>query len=774
MRGKIWGVIAAAFAAVCMFGTQHVYANETQSVVHSENNFFDNEEDAIEYFNLCIMEQDESIVIILSDDMCKDIPPRDKFSQLLEQVAMYYETAGLSYSSSKVSGGTEFTIYPQYKVTVEQNNVLNQTISSALKSLELDGKNEYQKVRAIHDYICDNVDYDFTYSKYTAYDALIGGKAVCQGFANLFFRMCYEAELEAELITGIGNGGGHAWNIIKIGDVYYNIDVTWDGQDTDTRHTYFLKSEKEFGDHYRNDYYDTEEYHENHPMANDSWMDFTDVLETESVDNIGQVYFNKIDGGTVSNRAENNRPKILIFGSTKSCTNTSDTVSEISGSDFKDVDVVVIDANMATLATVQNFKTSYGNGNDSITYSYNEGYDNLSVMWDYVEAVGIDMKYFPLIVFIDSDNKIQYSDYSSPLSAVYVRNIVNTYLFHNPLSSISAITDTVDVRDSIRLYVDVYGTTRNAQFFTWSSSDPSVAAVDENGVIKGLKEGTANITCKINDSISHMCTVTVKMPDGLNMGADGKWAYYKNGVVDTSYTGMAEKEDGWWYVKNGYFDETYTGMLKKSDGWWYVKAGKIDTTYTGMAKKSDGWWYVKAGKIDETYTGMAKNAYGWWYMKNGKLDRTYTGMAKNAYGWWYMKNGQLDKTYTGMAKNAYGWWYMKNGKLDRTYTGMAKNAYGWWYMKNGQLDKTYTGMAKNAYGWWYMKNGQLDRTYTGMAKNAYGWWYLENGTINFKYVGLASNDYGTWYINKGKLDTSYNGEITFKGKTYTIKNGKVI
>ena len=97
MRSRIWGIIAAAVASVCMFGTQYVYADETQAVVYSVNNFFDSEEDAVEYFNLCIMEQDEVIELILSDDLCKDTSPGEVFSQLLDKAAMYYETGGLSY-----------------------------------------------------------------------------------------------------------------------------------------------------------------------------------------------------------------------------------------------------------------------------------------------------------------------------------------------------------------------------------------------------------------------------------------------------------------------------------------------------------------------------------------------------------------------------------------------------------------------------------------------------------------------------------------------------
>lgn len=45
--------------------------------------------------------------------------------------------------------------------------------------------------------------------------------------------------------------------------------------------------------------------------------------------------------------------------------------------------------------------------------------------------------------------------------------------------------------------------------FTWTSSDPSVATVDEKGVIKGLKEGTTVITVTSSNGITTTCVVTV-------------------------------------------------------------------------------------------------------------------------------------------------------------------------------------------------------------------------------------------------------------------------
>ncbi|WP_157685416.1 hypothetical protein [Paenibacillus donghaensis] len=36
------------------------------------------------------------------------------------------------------------------------------------------------------------------------------------------------ANVESYYITGLTNGGGHAWNIIVLNGVYYHLDATWD------------------------------------------------------------------------------------------------------------------------------------------------------------------------------------------------------------------------------------------------------------------------------------------------------------------------------------------------------------------------------------------------------------------------------------------------------------------------------------------------------------------------------------------------------------------
>lgn len=110
-----------------------------------------------------------------------------------------------------------------------------------------------EKVRAIHDYLCDHVVYEEQYASYTENDPqyayihsaagvfLKGGTAVCEGYAKAFKILCESFDIETALITGCANGGGHMWNYVKMEDGnWYLVDVTWDDQKSWISYRYFL------------------------------------------------------------------------------------------------------------------------------------------------------------------------------------------------------------------------------------------------------------------------------------------------------------------------------------------------------------------------------------------------------------------------------------------------------------------------------------------------------------------------------------------------------
>ena len=129
-------------------------------------------------------------------------------------------------------------------------NYIRNTI---LPQLSLGGKTTYQKVQAIYNWITANVKYDYSHMndptywpQYTAYAAAVQKKAVCQGYANLFYRLANDAGVDCRIITGKAyNDDGtadHAWNIVRMGDdKYYCLDATWDAGLEPENYEYFLK-----------------------------------------------------------------------------------------------------------------------------------------------------------------------------------------------------------------------------------------------------------------------------------------------------------------------------------------------------------------------------------------------------------------------------------------------------------------------------------------------------------------------------------------------------
>ncbi len=194
---------------------------------------------------------------------------------------------GVSYYHSGNKCYMTFKYNMTYYTTAEQEAELDIAVDNLLALLDLEGKDNYQKICAIYDYLCENITYDYDnlnkdeYTlKYSAYAALINKTSVCQGYANLFYRLALEEGIDSRLISGWGNNGPHGWNIVQMADYYYNLDATWDAGREE--YDYFLKCEKNFGDHIRSAEHDSAAFNSAYPMgASDYVYDPDDFTEQE-------------------------------------------------------------------------------------------------------------------------------------------------------------------------------------------------------------------------------------------------------------------------------------------------------------------------------------------------------------------------------------------------------------------------------------------------------------------------------------------------------------
>lgn len=92
---------------------------------------------------------------------------------------------------------------------------------------------ETQKLMMLHDLIAERCRYsDFLFSG-TVYGCLVNGMALCEGYAKTFTYLARKLGIETMCVTGKSSRDVlHVWNISKIGEKYYNIDVTWDDDDS--------------------------------------------------------------------------------------------------------------------------------------------------------------------------------------------------------------------------------------------------------------------------------------------------------------------------------------------------------------------------------------------------------------------------------------------------------------------------------------------------------------------------------------------------------------
>ena len=145
---------------------------------------------------------------------------------------------------------------PEYKDFIYRNfyavndvGFINQYVMHNVKEIVRDNitddMSETQKVKVLHDWVCNNTEYttgDTDLLQYhTDASVLMIDSVVCEGYAKMCNLLYHEAGIETYYV----NNPDHAWNIVRIGGHYFHADSTWDDGDKINRDN-FLKSDQQF------------------------------------------------------------------------------------------------------------------------------------------------------------------------------------------------------------------------------------------------------------------------------------------------------------------------------------------------------------------------------------------------------------------------------------------------------------------------------------------------------------------------------------------------
>ncbi len=138
-----------------------------------------------------------------------------------------------------------YTLKPVCYTTAEQEAAVDAYVETVIAGCT--AQDDTEKARYLYDYLCENVTFDLEnlYNdedvlKYTAYGAAVNGRAVCQGFATLYYKLALAAGLDCRIVTGTKGNVAHAWNIIEIGEQWYHVDAS-SGAQLLNNTAYFMK-----------------------------------------------------------------------------------------------------------------------------------------------------------------------------------------------------------------------------------------------------------------------------------------------------------------------------------------------------------------------------------------------------------------------------------------------------------------------------------------------------------------------------------------------------
>lgn len=208
---------------------------------------------------------------------------------LNENSGYFYVSGGYSYSYFPTGYVNKVIIQYSYNKAEAEPMIAeyNMAVASAVSGAD-DSWTDMEKALYINDYLARNCEYDTSYSKHSAYDALVGKKAVCEGYTLAFKALAQELGLSCEIVTS--SSLNHAWNLVAVNGSYYHVDVTWNDPLYDrigrARHQYFMKS---------TDYFKSEEGE--HLEEND-WVVSGGMSAEYAIDTTYDAYFwNTVDTG---------------------------------------------------------------------------------------------------------------------------------------------------------------------------------------------------------------------------------------------------------------------------------------------------------------------------------------------------------------------------------------------------------------------------------------------------------------------------------------------
>jgi len=168
------------------------------------------------------------------------------YAQASERYSDYgSEIVGEFYYNAQ---GWRMSVRSYREMIAERDRILEEIITNDMSEMEM--------LRAVHRWLAENVSYNdnvwswerfyrfgdgwmpnfqpvrYAYEHQMAWSALVLRTTVCAGYSDALVYLLKPLGIEAIVIYGVvyapnGSSFAHSWNLVRLGDAWYHLDVTW-------------------------------------------------------------------------------------------------------------------------------------------------------------------------------------------------------------------------------------------------------------------------------------------------------------------------------------------------------------------------------------------------------------------------------------------------------------------------------------------------------------------------------------------------------------------
>lgn len=154
-------------------------------------------------------------------------------------VNAYNSTNGV-FNVKYLSNG-DIRLYANKKYSYDEINYLNIRVDYIISMIISNKMSDKEKIKQVHDYLTNNINYSYSYKADSAYSALVNNYAICGGYADAFSIFMDRLGIENYKVVS----SNHVWNVVYIDNEWKHIDLTWDDPKNNyninnTKYDYFL------------------------------------------------------------------------------------------------------------------------------------------------------------------------------------------------------------------------------------------------------------------------------------------------------------------------------------------------------------------------------------------------------------------------------------------------------------------------------------------------------------------------------------------------------